>query len=62
MNDSLLTSVTTVLLAVIGVGFLSVLLSKNSQTARVISAGGAAFNEALGAAVSPVTGGFSAVL
>ncbi len=63
MNDSLVGSVTTVFLAIIGVGFLAVFLSKNSNTAAVITSGGQAFTAGLGAAVAPVTqAGFGASL
>lgn len=43
--------------AIVGVALLAVLVSKNAQTPQVITAGGSAFAKALGAAVSPVTGG-----
>ncbi len=64
MNDSLITSVTTVILAIVGVAFIAVILSKNSQTASIFGAGGAAFSNALGAALTPVTqnSGQSAIL
>ena len=64
MNDSLITSVTTVVLAIVGVAFIAVILSKNSNTASIFGAGGSAFSGALGAALSPVTqsSGLSAVL
>lgn len=56
MTDSLVTSTTTVLLAIVGVLFIAVLVSKNANTSGVIGAGGSAFAAALGAAASPVTG------
>lgn len=64
MTDSLVTSVTTVLLAIVGVGIVAVLLSKNSQTSSVITTLGTAFTGSLGAAESPVTqsSGLSALL
>jgi uncharacterized membrane protein YadS len=64
MTDSLVTSTTTVLLAIVGVAFIAVFLSRNSQTANVINAGGSAFGGAIAAATSPVTqsSGLSAVL
>lgn len=49
-------AVVTILTAIVGVAILSVLVSKKSNTAGVISAGSAAFGNALGIAVSPVTG------
>lgn len=49
-------SIVTILTAVVGVAILAVLVSRKSNTAGVITAGGAAFGNALGIAVSPVTG------
>lgn len=64
MTDSLITSVTTVALALIAVGTIAVLLSRNSQTVPVITSLGGAFTGVLGAAESPVTqsSGLSAIL
>lgn len=56
MTDSLISSVVTVLLAVTAVGFIAVLVSKNANTAGVLTAGGSAFSQALGTAESPITG------
>lgn len=56
MGDKLLTSVITVLTAIIGVAIVAVLVSKNAQTGSVLTAGGNAFSQVLGTAVSPVTG------
>lgn len=63
-SDSLVTSVTTVLLAIVGIGFIAVLLSKNSNTGNIISSVGQAFSGGIAAAQGPVNGGFglSAVL
>jgi len=58
--DQLFTSVVSIATAIIGVAFLAVLVSKNSNTAGVITAGGNAFSQGLGVAVSPVISqGFS---
>lgn len=57
MSDQLITSVVTVLTAIVGVAIIAVLVSKNANTSGVISAGGSAFSQALGTAISPVTGG-----
>lgn len=57
MSNELITSVTTVLTAIIGVAIIAVLVSKNANTSGVLSAGGSAFSNALGTAISPVTGG-----
>ena len=53
MSDSLINSVFTVIAAIIGVAVIAVLVSKNSNTSKVISAGGSAFSSILGAAVNP---------
>ena len=57
MSESLITSVVTVLMAIVGVAIIAVLVSKNANTTGVIQAGGSAFSGALGVAISPVTGG-----
>jgi hypothetical protein len=49
--------VITVLMAIIGVAILAVIVSKNSNTTGVLSAGSSAFSGALGTALSPITGG-----
>jgi PRD1 phage membrane DNA delivery len=57
MSDQLISSVVTVLTAIIGVAIIATLVSKNANTTGVIQAGGSAFSSALGVALSPVTGG-----
>lgn len=57
MKDELLTSLVTVATAIVGVAILAVLVSKNANTPQVISSAGSAFGNALGVALSPVTGG-----
>lgn len=56
MND-IWGGIVTILVAIIGVATLSVIVSKNANTSGVISAGFSGFSQALGAAVSPITGG-----
>jgi Na+/phosphate symporter len=56
MNE-LTTSVVTVLMAIIGVAIIAVLVSRNAQTGSVLQAGGNAFSNVLGSALSPITGG-----
>lgn len=56
MSDNLMTGVWSVALAIIGVATLAVILSKNANTSGVISAGGSALAQDIGAAVSPITG------
>ena len=57
MSDQLITSVTAVLTAIIGVAIIATLVSKNANTSQVIQSGGQAFSQSLGTALSPVTGG-----
>jgi len=57
MSDQLITSIVTVLTAIIGVAIIAILVSRQSQTGAVIQAGGGAFSNVLGTALSPVTGG-----
>lgn len=59
MDNQIFTSVVTIATAIIGVAIIAVLVSKNANTAGVISAGGSAFAQDLSVAVSPVTGGGS---
>lgn len=49
--------VVTVAVAIVGVAVLAVIVSKNSDTAKVIKAAGDSFSGALSVAVSPITGG-----
>jgi hypothetical protein len=51
------TAVVSILMAVIGVAIIAVLVSKQAATSSVLSAGGTAISNVLGAALSPVTGG-----
>lgn len=46
----------TILMAIIGVAILAVLVSRKSQTIGVIQAASSGFSNALGMAMSPVTG------
>jgi len=57
MSNELITSVTTVLIAIVGVAIIATLVSKNANTAGVISAGAGGFSQALGTALTPVVGG-----
>jgi hypothetical protein len=56
MRDELVTSIVTILTAVIGVAILAVLVSRNAQTGQVIQAAGQSFGSVLGVALSPITG------
>ena len=52
-------TLSVVALSIVGVASLAVLVSKNSNATGVIAASGSAFSNALGVAVSPITGGGS---
>ncbi len=56
MNNSMVESVVTILTAIVGVAILALLVSKKSNTAAVIQSAASGFSNALGTAVSPVTG------
>jgi hypothetical protein len=49
--------ITTIAVAIVGVAMLAVLVSRNANSAGVISAAGQAFSGALRAATGPVSGG-----
>lgn len=57
MGEQLFTSLVSIATAIVGVAIIAVLVSKNANTAGVLSAAGNAFGYDLGVAVSPVTGG-----
>lgn len=46
----------TIATAIVGLGVVAVLVSKNAQTPQVIQASGSAFSNAMAVAESPVTG------
>lgn len=48
--------IVTIAMGIIGIAFLSVLLSKNAQTSSVLSAFGNMFSNMLSSATAPVTG------
>lgn len=58
--DSLIESVVTIALAIVGVAMLAVLVSSRAQTANVIQAAGGAFGESLQSAEAPVLSGVEA--
>lgn len=57
MGEKAVTGVVAILTAIIGVAIVAVLVSKQSNTASVIGAGGSAFSNILKTAVSPISGG-----
>jgi hypothetical protein len=49
-------ALTTIALAIVGLGVVSVLVSKNAQTPQVIQSAGSAFGNSMAVAEAPVTG------
>lgn len=56
MMDGLINGAVAVAVAVVGVAFLAVLVSRNSNTANIIGASGSALGNSLLAAEAPVLG------
>ena len=54
--DAVGSGIVAVIMAIIGVAVIAVLVSKQAQTANVLTAAGSSFAGVLGAAESPVTG------
>jgi hypothetical protein len=54
MGEQMVSSVVTVAVAIVGLAIIATLVSRNADTANVISAGGSAFSGALTAAEGPV--------
>lgn len=61
MGDHLVTSIVTVLTAIVGVAIIAVLVSQKANTANVVTSAGNAFANDLTAAVAPVTGASASV-
>jgi hypothetical protein len=59
MSDQIISSIVTIAVAIIAIAGLAVVVSRQAQTTQVLSAGGSAFANTLGVALSPVTGGSS---
>ena len=57
MGEKAITGTVAVITAIIGVAIIAVLVSKQANTANVLTSGGTAFANILKTAVSPVTGG-----
>jgi arginine exporter protein ArgO len=53
-TDTLIESVVTIALAIVGVATLAVLVSRNANTSQIIQTGGQAFSSSLEAAEAPV--------
>lgn len=56
MNNPAIEQFFAIFLAIVGVAFVAIILSKKSNTAGVLQAFGSAFSNSLGTAISPVTG------
>lgn len=56
MTDRIFADIMTIATAIIGLAIIATLVSKNANTANVVTAGGNVFSQALGVAESPVTG------
>ena len=56
MGENLISNGTTVLLAIVSLGVIATLVSKNANTSGVINAGARGFTSALSAAEGPVIG------
>lgn len=57
MGSNFLTSMVTVLTAIVGVAIVATLVSRNAQTPEVIRSFFGGFSQSLNAATGPVTGG-----
>lgn len=54
--NNILSDITSIALAIVGVAVLAVLVSRNANTTGVINSSSSAFNTALATAAGPVTG------
>jgi len=59
MGEQLVSSLSSVALAIVGLAIIAVLVSKNANTSGVIGAGASGFAGALSAATNPFSGGNS---
>lgn len=55
MGDKVITGIVAVLMAIIGIAIVAVLVSKQANTASVLTAGGGAFSGILKTALAPVS-------
>jgi hypothetical protein len=58
MGEQMISSAVTVAVAIVGLAIIATLVSKNANTANIITTTGSAFSGALTAAEGPVLGGF----
>lgn len=54
--NTFMEAIVTIATAIVGLGVVAVLVSKNAQTPQVIQSAGSAFSNAMAVAESPVTG------
>lgn len=59
MSDEVIKVVLTIVVSIISLATLSVILSKQANTAEVLTAAGNFLSKSIGAAVKPVSGGLS---
>jgi hypothetical protein len=57
MSEKFISAGVTILIAIVGVAYIAVLVSRQAQTPQVISAASQGFAQDLLCALSPVTGG-----
>lgn len=56
MNDNFITSMVTIVTAIVGLALIAVIVSNKANTSGVLSSAGQALSTTINAAVSPVTG------
>lgn len=57
MGDKAISAVVGIMAGIVGITILAVIVSNQSNTSNVLTAGGNAFSSILKAAVSPISGG-----
>ena len=56
MTDRIFADIMTIATAIIGLAIIATIISKQADTANVVTQAGKAFSSIIGAAVKPVTG------
>lgn len=54
MSEKIITSIVSILIAVIGVAIVAVLVSQSAKTGSILTSGGSAFQNILCAALKPI--------
>jgi PRD1 phage membrane DNA delivery len=62
MTDRIFADIMTIATAIVGLAIIAVIVSKQADTANVITQGGKAFGNVIKEAVSPVSGGLMSSL